>query len=263
MKTVRSVLLSLSIPALLSLSACANENTASQRNPVELAQQAATAQAAAPASVASPTATLRASASPSISPVQPGASASTVPAQSSASVSANTSTAAKKEEAVEANSNAPSGEEAAEGPPKPNPLPPVGSGGNQSYAPVPGVDVTKIGAAAAIHGSPAAGQVVFLTNCLSCHGLEGKGGVTNTGSDDGTVPPLNPIAPAFAASAKGQAAAFAQGIDLFIQHGSRPAGSNPNFSMIPWGDQKLLTQQQIADVEAYVMQLNGTTWPAS
>src|SRR5712692_3540658 len=31
--------------------------------------------------------------------------------------------------------------------------------------------------------------------------------------------------------------------------------------MIPWGDRQLLSQQQIADVEAYVMQLNGVYWP--
>jgi len=55
-------------------------------------------------------------------------------------------------------------------------------------------------------------------------------------------------------------AAFAREIDLFIQHGSRPSGPNPMLSMVPWGDAKRLTQQQIADVEAYVMQLNGVSW---
>ena len=31
--------------------------------------------------------------------------------------------------------------------------------------------------------------------------------------------------------------------------------------MSAWGDKGKLTQQQIADVEAYVMQLNGVSWP--
>ncbi len=150
---------------------------------------------------------------------------------------------------------------AAGGPPQPNPLPAVPEGGNKDYAPVPGVDLTKNGAAASIHGSAAAGQVVYVQNCQSCHGAEGKVGISNPGSDDGTVPVLNPLDPSFAASAKDDPATFARELDLFVQHGSRPAGPNPTFSMIPWGDQQKLTQQQIADVEAYIMQLNGVSWP--
>lgn len=147
------------------------------------------------------------------------------------------------------------------GPPQPNPLPAVPAGGNKDYAPVPGVDLTKNGPAASIHGSAAAGQAVYVQNCQICHGAEGKVGLPNPGSDDGTVPVLNPLDPSFAASAKGDPATFAQELDLFVQHGSRPAGANPTFSMIPWGDQQKLTQQQIADVEAYMMQLNGLAWP--
>ena len=49
---------------------------------------------------------------------------------------------------------------------------------------------------------------------------------------------------------------FAMNVDLFVEHGSTPAGPNPTFSMIAWGDKKLLTAQQIADVIAYVMSLN-------
>ncbi len=168
-------------------------------------------------------------------------------------------TPGKKEETSEA--TPPAGEESGEGAPVPNPLPTVAPGGDQTFAPVPGADTTKNGAAASIHGSPAAGQVVFNQNCQSCHGAQGKGGLANAGSEDGTVPPLNPIDPGFAASANGDPAKFAQEIDLFIQHGSRPQGPSPTLSMIPWGDQKKLTQQQIADVEAYVMQLNGISWP--
>jgi mono/diheme cytochrome c family protein len=193
------------------------------------------------------------------SPVASGAPAAASAVPSASSAPAGTVTPAKAEEARESSES--SEEEAAEGPPKPNPLPAVPPGGNPDYAPVPGVDLTKNGAAAGIRGSAAAGQVVYVQNCLVCHAAEGKGGVPNPGSDDGTVPPLNPIDPGFTAAAKGDPATFARAIDLFLQHGSRPAGPNPVFSMIPWGDQNKLTQQQIADVEAYLMQLNGVTVP--
>jgi mono/diheme cytochrome c family protein len=197
-------------------------------------------------------------------PVTTSAVAVTPPAQPSATPSGGPTTATTPTPAkVEEKSETPSaGEEAAEGPPMPNPLPTVAPGGNPVYAPVPGADITKNGAAASIHGSAVTGQALFGQNCAVCHGPEGKGGVANPGSDDGTAPPLNPIDPGFKASAKGDPAAFARDIDLFLQHGSRPAGSNPSVSMIPWGDQNRLSQQQIADVEAYVMQLNGLTWPS-
>ena len=41
-----------------------------------------------------------------------------------------------------------------------------------------------------------------------------------------------------------------------MEHGSTPSGSNPQLTMPAWGDQKKLTDQQIADVIAYVMSLN-------
>ena len=49
---------------------------------------------------------------------------------------------------------------------------------------------------------------------------------------------------------------FATNLDLFLEHGSTPEGTNPTFSMPAWGDKKLLTPQQIADVIAYVISLN-------
>jgi mono/diheme cytochrome c family protein len=135
----------------------------------------------------------------------------------------------------------------------PNPLP--------TGAPNPTADITRNGGAASVHGSAAAGQVVFDQHCAVCHGPAGKGGVPNPGSDDGAVPPLNPIDPRFNASANGDPAAFAREIDRFIQHGSRPTGPNPEHLMPAWGDQQSLTQQQVADVEAYVIRLNGLSWP--
>lgn len=135
-------------------------------------------------------------------------------------------------------------------PPQPNPL-----------APVPGVDITVPGPAATIHGDPTAGRILFAQNCVSCHGVRGVGGIPNDGSDDGTVPGLNPIDPEFLEHFQGDPAIFARDIDLFIQHGSRPSGPDPELSMVGWGDHNLLTQKQIADIEAYIMELNGVYWP--
>ncbi len=50
---------------------------------------------------------------------------------------------------------------------------------------------------------------------------------------------------------------FAGTIDRYIQHGSRPEGPSPSLAMLPFGDTRALTQQQIADIEAYVMKFNG------
>ena len=125
---------------------------------------------------------------------------------------------------------------------------------------VHGIDITSNGPAASIHGDPLSGRQIFAANCASCHGDLGAMGEDNPGSDDGTVPALNP-APEFLDASGGDPAAFASAIDPFVQHGSRPAGQDPQMLMPAWGDKKLLTQVQIADVEAYVMQLNGLNWP--
>src|SRR5579859_5981858 len=142
--------------------------------------------------------------------------------------------------------------------PTPNPLAP---GPNPVTSPVPGVDITVPGPAAAIHGDPLAGGVKFATMCASCHGPQGTVGITNPGSSDGTVPVLNPIDPGFVADSNGDAAIFARELDVFLQHGSRPAGPSPLITMPGFGDHHLLPQSDIADLEAYVMQLNGTFWP--
>ena len=110
------------------------------------------------------------------------------------------------------------------------------------------------GTALHLTGSTTAGQTVFVTNCQKCHGPDGQGGIDNPGSDDGTVPPLNPI-DATLISADPQV--YAINLDLFLEHGSTPAGSSPQLSMPAWGDQQKLTPQQIADVMAYVISLNN------
>ena len=109
------------------------------------------------------------------------------------------------------------------------------------------------GQAATMTGGPKAGALVFATNCKKCHGDAGKGGVSNPGSSDGTVPPLNPIDETLVSK---DPKVFAYNIDLFIQHGSTPEGNNPTLKMAAWGDDGTLTQQQIADVIAYIISLN-------
>jgi mono/diheme cytochrome c family protein len=98
------------------------------------------------------------------------------------------------------------------------------------------------------------GAVTFKNICLECHGPEGKDKVPNPGSKNGMVPSLNPIA---RHSFSQNAQTFAVTIDRFIQHGSIPEGPNPALHMLPFGDDHTLTQPQIANVEAYVMKLNG------
>ena len=111
----------------------------------------------------------------------------------------------------------------------------------------------KAGMAANIIGSADHGSILFEKTCSSCHGPHGTDKIVNPGSKDGTVPPLNPIdRDIFSEDPK----TFAGKIDRYIQHGSRPEGPNPQFSMLPFGDTNALTQQQIADIEAYIMSLN-------
>ncbi len=109
------------------------------------------------------------------------------------------------------------------------------------------------GEAVNLNGDAAAGAQVFAANCVSCHGVEGVGGFANPGSADGTIPMLNPINPTLKDA---DYKTFAFNLDLFLQHGSTPAGTSPVFSMPAWGDLGALTQQQIADVIAYLISLN-------
>jgi mono/diheme cytochrome c family protein len=109
------------------------------------------------------------------------------------------------------------------------------------------------GPAVNLTGDATAGAAVFTANCVQCHGDQGKGGIANPGSDDGTVPALNPIDPGLA---NADPKVFAQNIDPFIEHGSTPDGGAPALKMQAFGDLKTLTAQQIADVMAYVISLN-------
>lgn len=97
------------------------------------------------------------------------------------------------------------------------------------------------------------GRVLFGRYCAACHGPEGIVPVPNPGSDDGVVPSLNPIDPTIADA---DLKTFASNVDLYIEHGSTPSGPAVQINMPDFGDKKLLTAQQIADIMAYLISLN-------
>lgn len=109
------------------------------------------------------------------------------------------------------------------------------------------------GAAASIVGNVTVGRKLFVQNCASCHGLNGKGGDPNYGSTFGMVPGLNPISKVLYNKSPQK---FADNIDRFIQHGSDPPGPHPSLKMFGYGDSYSLTQPQIANIEAYILDLN-------
>lgn len=109
------------------------------------------------------------------------------------------------------------------------------------------------GQAVELTGDAVSGAKLFVQYCEACHGQEGKGGVLNPGTDDGVVPSLNPIDDTIP---NPDLKTYATNVDLFLQHGSRPEGDAPAKIMPAWGDQGVLTQQQIADLIAYIISLN-------
>lgn len=110
------------------------------------------------------------------------------------------------------------------------------------------------GAAAGIIGSAGRGGALFKDFCASCHGPDGAKPVPNPGSREGTVPPLNPVRKElYSADPK----VFARNIDRIIQNGSVPAGGKASLSMPAFGATHTLTQQEIANIEAYILELNG------
>ena len=109
------------------------------------------------------------------------------------------------------------------------------------------------GPAVDLVGDPEAGAQIFVDNCQKCHGENGTGGVDNPGSEDGTVPELNPIDPTLISL---DHTTYVTNLDLFLEHGSVPEGTNPEQTMPAWGDEAKLEPQQIADVIAYVISLN-------
>jgi ubiquinol-cytochrome c reductase cytochrome b subunit len=145
---------------------------------------------------------------------------------------------------------------AQETPAQPGKPPPASeTAGNNSGESAANVSDRLPGRAAYTIGDAENGALLFKKHCAPCHGKEGRGGVPNPGSDDATVPALDPIDRALFNTAP---LVFAGNIDRYIQHGSVPDGPNPALKMLPFGDNHSLTQQQIANLEAYVMSLNGT-----
>lgn len=109
------------------------------------------------------------------------------------------------------------------------------------------------GSAVDLQGDATSGATIYVDECKECHGEEGKGGIENAGSADGTIPELNPIDPTMVSA---DYKTFATNVDLFIEHGSTPEGTNVAKVMTAFGDEGKLTPQQIADVIAYVISLN-------
>lgn len=110
------------------------------------------------------------------------------------------------------------------------------------------------GPAADMIGNFAHGRRLFATYCTACHGADGKGGIPNPGSTAGHVPALNPIEPTLFSSDPHR---FASNLDRFLQHGSVPEGDHPALRMPPFGQSAALTQPEIANIEAYLLGLNG------
>lgn len=105
----------------------------------------------------------------------------------------------------------------------------------------------ETGPAVNLTGDATAGAAIFKDNCEECHGKEGVGGVENPGAAESPIPALNPLDPVFLTK---------EAIDKFIEHGATPEGDNPAKVMKAFGDEGILTPQQIADVIAYVLSLN-------
>jgi mono/diheme cytochrome c family protein len=110
------------------------------------------------------------------------------------------------------------------------------------------------GPAAALAGEANRGQAAFGQYCSICHGPEGRFGYPNPGSEDGVVPELNPIDPTIVDP---DPKVFATNVDLFIEHGSIPDGEHPTLLMPSFGDSKMLPDQQIADIIAYIIHINS------
>jgi ubiquinol-cytochrome c reductase cytochrome b subunit len=111
-----------------------------------------------------------------------------------------------------------------------------------------------IGEAAYSVGNPPHGEKLYNKNCNNCHGKDGKGGVSNPGTVNGKIPPLNPISEILFSK---NPITFAENIDRYIQHGAIPKGPNPRQTMPAFGDNLKLTQQMIAEIEAYILELNN------
>jgi len=138
--------------------------------------------------------------------------------------------------------------------------PPATPASALNTTPTPGPSVASTTIGSADHG-----KTIFVAYCQQCHGVEGKNGIDNPHSADGTVPAINPIDPELSGADKAghiaNVQAFVDNIDALLQNGSSPDatpdGADPKYKMPSFGNTYALTQAQISDVEAYVVQING------
>lgn len=119
---------------------------------------------------------------------------------------------------------------------------------------VPPGEMRSSKAAQGIIGNADHGRLLFEQFCRACHGPTGKAGVPNPGSDDGRVPPLDPIDRVLVDPDPDR---FVAKIDPFLQAGSVPSGPGPSLKMPAFGASNTLSEPQIAHAEAYVLSLNG------
>ena len=105
-----------------------------------------------------------------------------------------------------------------------------------------------------IVGDARRGQGLFGQYCASCHGPQGVQGLPNPGSDDGSVPVLNPIDPEIADP---HAEVFARNVYQYLAEGSIPDGSGPLMMMPAFGFDHLLDSGQMDDIIAYLLEING------
>jgi mono/diheme cytochrome c family protein len=106
------------------------------------------------------------------------------------------------------------------------------------------------GPALSLTGNANNGRVLFGVYCSGCHGPQGLVPVPNPGSDDQAVPQLAPIDETIVDK---DPKVFASNVDLFVEHGSVPAGTADQINMPAFGDLNLLKPQQIADIIAYII----------
>lgn len=140
--------------------------------------------------------------------------------------------------------------------PAPEESPPIAEPGGPTPQPArPSIEGDP-GPAADMTGDPSAGRILFGSICAACHGPDGAAevGLPNPGSEDGIVPPLNPIDPSLVSQ---DPSTFAANVDLFLEHGSVPEGPSPRLMMPAFGDSNMLSDAQLADLITYILYMNG------
>ena len=106
--------------------------------------------------------------------------------------------------------------------------------------------------AAGMIGNAAHGRTLYGQYCGYCHGEGAMGVGARSSPRPGVIPPLSPIRKDLFSS---DPARFADNIDRIIQNGSMPPGGGA--VMPAFGATNALTQPQIANIEAYILDING------